>query len=493
MTLVSLMNQRSFANRLLQFVVSTLGLLAVAHPQSLPLAWGPNSTGTLGNGTFQSSGVPLPVMTNGYLAGNRMVALAGGWAHSVAVTADGRAFFWGQSIVGTTSDGTFLDYVTPTPVEDSGVLSGKKLVSLSAGLDFTMALDATGHLFGWGVNGSGQLGNGTKNPARNPVAVDVTGVLAGKSVIAVASGAYHSLAITSEGLLVGWGEDSISQLGDGGQFVQRISPVLVSTNSAIAGLHFTAVAVGEYHSLALSTSGRVYSWGKNFYGQLGTGDISDQKFPVPATISGVLSNKTIVAISAGLSFSLALADTGELFGWGDNQYGQLGDGTVIERHSPVRVGQAALAGKRITAITTGAAHAMALTADGNLVAWGLNGSGRLGDGTSTSRSVPVAVNTNGWLGGRLPLFLGTGSTANHSMIQAIAAPPQLSVRLAEQRPILSLSGLSNTLYRIDASAAVGTNASWSTMTNAVTDARGAFALSNSAVHAPLFWRASSVP
>lgn len=493
MTLVLSVNQRPFAHRWLQWVVSTCALLVVAYPQSLPLAWGRNSTGTLGNGTFQASGVPLPVTTNGYLVGSRIVALAGGWAHSVAVTDGGRAFFWGQSIVGTTSDGTFLDYLTPTPVEDAGVLAGRKLVGLSAGLDFTMALDSTGRLFGWGVNGSGQLGNGNRNPARDPVAVDVSGVLAGKSVVAVASGAYHSLAITSEGLLVGWGEDSISQLGDGGQFVQRISPVLVSTNSAIAGLRFTAVAAGEYHSLALSTSGRVYSWGKNLYGQLGTGDISDQRFPVPVTTSGVLSNKTIVAISAGLSFSLALADTGELFGWGDNQYGQLGDGTVSERHSPVRVGQAALVGKRIAAITTGAAHAIALTSDGVLMAWGLNGSGRLGDGTSTSRSVPVAVNTNGWLGGRLPLFLGTGSTANHSMIQAIAAPPILSVGLAAQNPMVSLSGLSNTLYRIDTSTRVGTNASWSTMTNVLTDARGAFALSNSLVRAPLFWRASSVP
>ena len=436
----------------------------------------------------------MPVVTNGSLSGRLIVALAGGWAHSAAVTDDGRAFFWGQSIVGTTSDGTFLDYLSPTPVEDSGVLTNRALVALSAGVDFTVALDSTGRVFGWGVNSSGQLGNGNRNPARDPVALDVSGVLAGKSVAAVASGAYHSLAITSDGLLVGWGEDSVSQLGDGGQFIQRLSPVRVSTNGAIAGLRFKSVAAGEYHSLALSTSGRVYSWGKNQFGQLGTGDILDQRLPVAVNTGGVLSNKTIVAIAAGLSFSLALADTGELFAWGDNEFGQLGDGTLSERHSPVLVGQTgALAGKRVTAMTTGAAHALALTSDGILVAWGLNEAGRLGDGTAQSRSAPVAVYTNGWLGGRIPLVLASGSTANHSMIQAIAGPPRLSVALTGQHPTLTLQGLSNSLYRIDSSFTIGTNSIWSGITNALTDARGSFVLSNSAPRVPLFWRASALP
>ncbi len=494
MELVLSVNQCPFPKQWVQWVGCFCWLAFNAYSQSLPLAWGHNSAGTLGNASFQTFAAPMPVVTNGYLAGHRVVALAGGWAHSAAVTDDGRAFFWGQSIVGTTSDGTFLDYLSPTPVEDSGILTNRALVALSAGIDFTMALDSTGHVFGWGVNASGQLGSGNQNPARDPIAVDVSGVLAGKSVMALASGAYHSLAITSDGLLVGWGEDSISQIGDGGQFVQRVSPVAVSTNSAIAGLRFRSVAAGEYHSLALSTSGRVYSWGLNLHGQLGTGDVLDQKLPVSVSTSGVLSNKTVVAIAAGLSFSLALADTGELFAWGDNEYGQLGDGTTSERHSPVLVGQTgALAGKRVAAMTTGAAHALAVTSDGILVAWGLNEAGRLGDGTGQSRSAPVPVYTNGWLGGRFPLVLASGSTANHSMILAISGPPQLSVALAGQLPTLSLRGLSNTLYRIDGSSTVGTHASWSGITNALTDTHGAFALSNPASPARLFWRASALP
>jgi alpha-tubulin suppressor-like RCC1 family protein len=482
----------------MNFIKALVAITALAVPacsQSLPLAWGPNPTGILGNGSFQGSVLPRPVGTNDQLAGLKVVALASGWLHSAAITEDGRAFIWGQSIIGTTSDGIFLNYPSPLVVDSSGVLAGKVLARVSAGRDFTVALDNEGVAYSWGVNGSGQLGDGTRNPARSPVAVDTRGILSGVKVLTVASGAYHCLAVTSEGRVVGWGDDTVSQLGDGGSFgSQRYSPVWTSTNGILAGVRVVAVAAGEYHSLALSSEGHVYSWGRNLSGQLGTGNVLNQNFPVAVDVSGVLSNKVIVSISSGLSHGVALSDDGELFAWGDNQYGQLGDGSKVGRISPVAVRRdGVLSGVKIVSVTSFGAHNLALTSEGVLVAWGSNSGGRLGDGTVVSSSVPVAVSTNSWLSGRTATILGGGSTGNHSLVQTIPAPPQLALTHAGAIAQLELRGLSNTLYRIERSRFTGKGAAWTLVTNVVSDGLGRYHLTQAMQVDSEFWRGQAIP
>jgi hypothetical protein len=227
---------------------------------------------------------------------------------------------------------------------------------------------------------------------------------------------------------------------------------------------------------------------------LGTGNVLNQNFPVAVDVSGVLSNKVIVSISSGLSHGVALSDDGELFAWGDNQYGQLGDGSKVGRISPVAVRRdGVLSGVKIVSVTSFGAHNLALTSEGVLVAWGSNSGGRLGDGTVVSSSVPVAVSTNSWLSGRTATILGGGSTGNHSLVQTIPAPPQLALTHAGAIAQLELRGLSNTLYRIERSRFTGKGAAWTLVTNVVSDGLGRYHLTQAMQVDSEFWRGQAIP
>ena len=161
------------------------------------------------------------------------------------------------------------------------------------------------------------------------------------------------------------------------------------------------VAGGFSHSLALDSDGKVYSWGRDNYGQLGNGATTgNQASPVAVDISGVLSGKTITAIAADYNHSLALDSDGQFYSWGRDHSGQLGDGGAINstdfQASPVAVDTSdVLNGKTITAIAAGSEFSLALDSDGQLYSWGRDDYGQLGDGgTNTNQASPVAVDTN---------------------------------------------------------------------------------------------------
>src|SRR5208282_5796881 len=146
-----------------------------------------------------------------------------------------------------------------------------------------------------------------------------------------------------------------------------------------------------YHTLALKTDGTVWAWGRNEYGELGIGvafdsgnDGINQGTNVPVQVIG-LTNPA--SLSAGGFFSLALMSNGTVMAWGENNYGQCGDGTTTDRYNPVPV--AGLS--NVVAISGGWEFTLALLSNGTVMAWGLNGNGELGDGTTNNRSSPVAV------------------------------------------------------------------------------------------------------
>lgn len=264
---------------------------------------------------------------------------------------------------------------------------------------------ASNRIMGWGAGSFGQIGDGDYT-ARHTVMVPAiaTGVLAGRTVTALAQGNYHSLALLSNGTAASWGRNSEGQLG-GNDFSGATGPMLVSTDSGISALHgktVVAVSAGGVHSLALCSDGSVVAWGSNSNGQLGNGVGVGIGYSVPVavnTTNGVsaLYGKTVVAISAGSSHSLALCSDGTVVAWGWNHDGQLGNNSTTDSSVPVAVnttsGVSALYGQTVVAIASGSTHSLALRSDGTVVAWGYNGSGQLGDNTLTSRSVPVATNT----------------------------------------------------------------------------------------------------
>jgi len=235
--------------------------------------------------------------------------------------------------------------------------------------------------FATGLNANGQLGDNTTAQRYAPVLVKSTGVLEGKTVLALARGATHSLALCSDGTLAAWGKNDTGQLGDG-TTTQRLVPVAVTTTgTALAGKTVVAIAVGDSHNLALCSDGTVAAWGYNAGGQLGDTTTTQRNVPVAVTTDGSsLAGKSVVAIAAGRHHSLALCSDGTLTAWGLNFYGELGDGTNTDRHQPVVVTTAAtpLAGRSVIAIAAGAYHSLAVCADGMLTAWGDNAHGQLG-------------------------------------------------------------------------------------------------------------------
>ena len=314
-------------------------------------------------------------------------ARAAGSAHSLALDDQGRLWAWGRNRFGELGDGTTTDALTPVAV-DLSALGSAPVVSVTAGWDHNLALDDQGRLWAWGDNFRGQLGDGTMSGGLTPVAVDLS-ALGGSGVVSVAAGRSFSLALDEDGRLWAWGNNGSGQLGDGTRTI-ALTPVAVDL-SALDGAEVVSVAAGVNFSLALDEDGRLWAWGSNALGELGDGTIINRSTPVAVDLSR-LNDASVVLVAAGGYHSLALDEDGRrVWAWGWNYFGQLGDGTTIDRLTPVAVDLSALGGAVIVSVAAGLEHNLALDDEGRLWAWGSNFVGQLGDGTTTDRLTPVAV------------------------------------------------------------------------------------------------------
>lgn len=239
----------------------------------------------------------------------------------------------------------------------------------------------------WGRDTFGQLGIGTTHPSTQPGStVPVAAhVPAGTVFTAVAGGSGHSVALTSTGRVYAWGQNDVGQLGDG-SFADSSKPVAVRLP---AGTTVTAIASGDDFALALTSTGRVLSWGYNAWGQLGNGT-SGNDSDVPAYVQ-LPDGTAVTAISAGAGHALALTSTGGVFGWGDNDFGQVGDGTRTDRDVPVAVNPAGGRGAAVKAVAAGDDYSLVLTSSGAVLGWGYNTYGQLGNGTTTTSLTPVTA------------------------------------------------------------------------------------------------------
>ncbi|WP_413462855.1 Ig-like domain repeat protein, partial [Salinispora arenicola] len=350
---------------------------AAAGPPGTGLAWGNNSDGELGDGTNNGSSTPIAVDLP---ADTTITAIAAGTAYGLALTSAGTVLAWGDNSAGQLGDGTTTDSSTPVTVD---LPAGTTITAVAAGDRHSLALTSTGTMLAWGENFIGQLGDGTTTRRSTPVAVDLP---AGTTVTAVAAGDRHSLALTSADTVLAWGDNSAGQLGDG-TTTDSSTPVTVDLP---AGTTITTVAAGAYHSLALTSADTMLAWGYNIFGQLGDGTTTDRDTPVAVDLP---AGTTITTVAGGARHTLAMTSAGTMLAWGHNNFGQLGDGTTTDRSTPVAVDLPA--DTTITTTTTtvaaGAFHSLAVTSAGTMLAWGYNALGQLGDGTTTHRSAPVAV------------------------------------------------------------------------------------------------------
>jgi len=264
--------------------------------------------------------------------------------------------------------------------------------AVEAGGEITFAQKLDGTLLAWGKSAYDELGDGTGTTTLIPGFVvnesgePITGVQV------VSAGNNHTLALISDGTILSWGKNNNGQLGDGTITSSMYNPVLVldEDDKPITGIQ--AVSAGGSYSLALKTDGSLLAWGDNDDGQLGNGSIINQSTPVSVIDAEGIRIIDIQAVSAGNNHSLALKTDGTILAWGANYDGQLGDGTIMDRYNPVPVVD--VAGNPITgvqAVYAGGQFSIALKTDGTLLSWGYNGGGSLGDGTTEDKHNPVPV------------------------------------------------------------------------------------------------------
>ncbi len=347
--------------------------------------WGANEYGQLGDGTTVTHITPTDAIG---LSGG-ITALTTGWGHTCAQTASGGIKCWGANAYGQLGNGRVEDLTTPEDV--SGLTSG--ITALAAGGLHTCARTASGGVKCWGYNRYGQLGDGTIAWGRS-TPTDMSGLTSGVTMLT--AGESHTCALANGGGVKCWGENQWGQLGDG-TTIQRGVPTDV--DELTSGV--TILAAKSYHTCVLTASGGVKCWGKNEYGQLGDGTADDRHTPVD--VVGLTSG--MVALATGSDHTCALTANGKVKCWGENNDGQLGDGSTAQHRTPVDVSGLA---NGIKVLVAGGSHSCTLTADGGVKCWGNNSWGQLGDGTNLDRSTPVDV--SGLISGVIALAAGRDHT-----------------------------------------------------------------------------------
>jgi alpha-tubulin suppressor-like RCC1 family protein len=296
-------------------------------------AWG-NNSGQLGNNSTTQSNIPIDISGFGSLNGKRIVAIACGGVYTLALDSTGRVHAWGYNNYGQLGNNSTNNSSIPIDISGFGSLNGKRIVAIACGWMHSIVLDSTGRVHAWGNNDHGELGIGnTNSPQKTPIDISGNGSLQGKIIRAIACGNNHTIALNSDGGVHAWGRGNEGQLGVSNT-TNYSNPIDISRSGSINGKTIVAIAGGDRHTLALDSTGRVHAWGYNYYGQLGRNNTTTpQTTPIDISGFGTLSGKTIVAIACGALHSFALDSTGRLHTWGLNHQGQLGDGSNSD--SPV--------------------------------------------------------------------------------------------------------------------------------------------------------------
>jgi alpha-tubulin suppressor-like RCC1 family protein len=383
---------------------------APAATRTVVLAWGQNAFGQLGNGRTTDSDVPVTVKLP---SGVRAAQVRGGGDFALALTIGHGVFAWGDNRSGQLGVGRIkggVGHILSSHVPVSVHLPRQvetHIAQVRAGSQFALALTSAGQVYSWGDGIGGELGDGQDSDAFSPVHVAMPG---GVKIAAISTGCLHSLALTPKGEVLAWGNNKYGELGDDSTDESDV-PVRVDLPRTFKAV---AVAAGCYHSLALGADGEVFAWGNNQDGQLGDGQpnlVNILPVEIVIQLRGV---GKVVQIYGGCEHTLALTSKGEVLAWGDDAEGELGLSPPKTVSRPALVTK--LKRRGVTSIAVGCFTSYARTSPGRALAWGEADSGQLGNGTFTDAKLPVGVHLPA---GDLASAIGAGPASSAAF--AIAA------------------------------------------------------------------------
>ena len=327
------------------------------------LCWGNSANGELGLGGTETQIFNLPFM-NKYFQNVRVLHLSCGYNHTVAILENGHAVSFGANEYGQLGQSE-----SEKRPGDIRTLSEHRNVSMAAcGARHSIFLTTNLQVYVCGDNSMGQLGVGDREPRRTPRLLPR---LQQESVIQVACGKFHSLALTQESVVYAWGCNEQGQLGTENRDNSCVCPNPVV---ALHSLFIAQISAGASHSFALTSSGSLFSWGRNTFGQLGLGDTTNRN--TPALVES-LQNKFVVSVAGGEEHSLALTQEGSVFSFGCDVYGQLGHDSKHNQLTPKQIFD--FMGSTITQIACGRMHSLVARENPSVVyAFGLAINGQLG-------------------------------------------------------------------------------------------------------------------
>jgi alpha-tubulin suppressor-like RCC1 family protein len=383
-------------------------------------AWGANNSGELGDGTNISKNSPIQIGSS-----NDWNSIASGLGFTLALKNDGTLWAWGRNNFGQLGDGTYIDKATPVQIGTSN------WQSITAGYWFSIGVKSDGTLWSWGYNINGTLGNGNIPNQNTPMQVGTDNTWQ-----FVVSNNNYSFGIKTNGTLWGWGANGSYMLGDG-TTINRTTPTQIGNNN-----DWVKVFAGGTGSLGIKSNGTLWGWGFNRFGVLGLGNTTPQPTPVQIGISsewisasidghclflkidgslwvsgnnsdgelgdGVVDKYTSpnqtnstndwLSITAGTNFntgshSHGIKVDGTLWSWGENLFGELGDGTNIHRSTPIQIGNS----NDWLKVSSGTSHSIALKTDNTLWSWGDNHRGQLGNNSNINSLIPIQIGSNDWV------------------------------------------------------------------------------------------------
>jgi alpha-tubulin suppressor-like RCC1 family protein len=327
-------------------------------------SWGYNQNGELGDGTNIDRLSAVQETTKSI---EWRTLDAGGW-FNLAIKQDNTLWAWGHNDMAQFGDGSdiFTHSSSTTPIKVSSV---KQWSKISAGQNHVLALQYDFTLWAWGSNGEGQVGNGDTSMVHTPYKID-------GNWHTISAGENYSMAIKSDNTLWGWGENGFGQLGINSTTSKK-TPIEVS------GSGWSSLATGDYHTLSVK-DGKLFGWGMNGFGELTNNSDGTDEIHQPKEINF----ERVKKICAGANYSLVIREDKTLWGWGNNQYAQLGIDNWNDTKTPT---QEATKSSNWVDVDCGTIHSVAIRDDGTLWIWGSNQYGELGIGTLDSKAVPTHI------------------------------------------------------------------------------------------------------